>query len=143
MRRAFSMLELVFVIVILGILASIAIPKFSSTRGEAEAVSIRSDLTQALSAIQREVFAKNLSANAINGDSMMQIAGLSKTRWIAVGSKIKLAKDGAVDSENDCITLEFANQKDLILELVPLPTSPLCEKLYKTYESKTIPLITH
>lgn len=143
MRRAFSMLELVFVIVILGILASIAIPKFSSTRGEAEAVSIRSDLTQALSAIQREVFAKNLSANAINGDSMMQIAGLSKTRWIAVGSKIKLAKDGAVDSENDCITLEFANQKDLILELVPLPTSPLCEKLKKTYESKTIPLITH
>ena len=143
MRRAFSMLELVFVIVILGILASIAIPKFSSTRGEAEAVSIRSDLTQALSAIQREVFAKNLSANAINGDSMMQIAGLSKTRWIAVGSKIKLAKDGAVDSENDCITLEFANQKDLILELVPLPTSPLCEKLNKTYEIKTIPLITH
>ena len=143
MRRAFSMLELVFVIVILGILASIAIPKFSSTRGEAEAVSIRSDLTQALSAIQREVFAKNLSANAINGDSMMQIAGLSKTRWIAVGSKIKLAKDGAVDSENDCITLEFANQKDLILELVPLPTAPLCEKLNKTYESKTIPLITH
>lgn len=143
MRRAFSMLELVFVIVILGILASIAIPKFSSTRGEAEAVSIRSDLTQALSAIQREVFAKNLSANAINGDSMMQIAGLSKTRWIAVGSKIKLAKDGAVDSENDCITLEFANQKDLILELVPLPTSPLCEKLNKNYESKTIPLITH
>lgn len=143
MRRAFSMLELVFVIVILGILASIAIPKFSSTRGEAEAVSISSDLTQALSAIQREVFAKNLSANAINGDSMMQIAGLSKTRWIAVGSKIKLAKDGAVDSENDCITLEFANQKDLILELVPLPTSPLCEKLNKTYESKTIPLITH
>ena len=100
MRRAFSMLELVFVIVILGILASIAIPKFSSTRGEAEAVSIRSDLTQALSAIQREVFAKNLSANAINGDSMMQIAGLSKTRWIAVGSKIKLAKDGAVDRRN-------------------------------------------
>ena len=66
MRRAFSMLELVFVIVILGILASIAIPKFSSTRGEAEAVSIRSDLTQALSAIQREVFANNLSANAMN-----------------------------------------------------------------------------
>lgn len=143
MRKAFSMLELVFVIVILGILASIAIPKFSSTRGEAEAVGIRADLTQALSAIQREVFSKNLSANAINADVMMEIAGLSKTRWIAVGNKIKLAKDGSVDSENDCVTLEFANQKDLLLEIIPVPNSALCEKLNKTYESKSIPLLTH
>lgn len=143
MRKAFSMLELVFVIVILGILASIAIPKFSSTRGEAEAVSIRADLTQALSAIQREVFVKNLPASAINGDSMMQIAGLSKTRWIAVGNKVKLAKDGAVDSQNDCVTLEFANQKDLVVEIIPVADSILCEKLNKTYESKTIPLITY
>lgn len=143
MRKAFSMLELVFVIVILGILASIAIPKFSSTRSEAEAVSIQSDLTQALSAIQREVFVKNLSASALSAQSMMQIAGLNKSRWIVVGNQIKLAKDGNVDSENDCISLEFVNQKDLVLEIAPLPSSALCEKLNKTYESKTIPLITH
>lgn len=143
MRRAFSMLELVFVIVILGILASIAIPKFSSTRSEAEAVSIQADLTQALSAIQREVFVKNLSASAINADLMMQIAGLSKSRWIVVGNQIRLNKDGGVDSENDCISLEFVNQRDLVLEITPLSSSALCEKLNKTYESKTIPLISH
>ncbi|RDU69902.1 prepilin-type N-terminal cleavage/methylation domain-containing protein [Helicobacter cholecystus] len=143
MRRAFSMLELVFVIVILGILASIAIPKFSSTRSEAEAVSIQADLTQTLSAIQREVFVKNLSANAINADTMIQIAGLNKSRWIAVGNQIKLAKNGSIDHDNDCISLEFANQKDLVLEITSLPSSALCEKLNKTYESKIIPLITH
>ncbi|WP_141045639.1 type II secretion system protein, partial [Campylobacter coli] len=36
MKRAFTILELVFVIVILGILAAIALPKFSSSRDEAE-----------------------------------------------------------------------------------------------------------
>ncbi len=36
MRKAFTMIELVFVIVILGILASVAIPKLSATRDDAE-----------------------------------------------------------------------------------------------------------
>jgi general secretion pathway protein G len=36
MKKAFTMIELVFVIVILGILASVAIPKLSATRDDAE-----------------------------------------------------------------------------------------------------------
>lgn len=36
MRKAFTILELVFVIVILGILAAIALPKMSSSKDEAE-----------------------------------------------------------------------------------------------------------
>ncbi len=36
MKKAFTMIELVFVIVILGILASVAIPKLAATRDDAE-----------------------------------------------------------------------------------------------------------
>ncbi len=37
MRRGFTMIELIFVIVIIGILASVAIPKLSATRDDAKA----------------------------------------------------------------------------------------------------------
>lgn len=133
------MLELVFVIVILGILASIAIPKFSLTRSEAQSISIQSDLNQAISAIQRDIFIKNLQPSKINGAYMMEVAGLSKSRWIASGNGIKLAKDGAVDSQNDCVVFELINAKDLRVQIKDIDT-PLCQKLRKTYEEKTIQL---
>ncbi len=38
MKKAFTMIELIFVIVLLGILSSIAVPKLAGTRDDAEAV---------------------------------------------------------------------------------------------------------
>lgn len=133
------MLELVFVIVILGILASIAIPKFSLTRGEAQSISIQSDINQAISAIQRDVFMRNPQPSSIDGAYMIEVAGLSKTRWIASGNGIKLAKDGAVDAQNDCVVFELINAKDLRVQIKDVDT-PLCQKLRKAYEEKIIQL---
>ena len=53
-KNAFTMIELVFVIVILGILSAIAIPKFAATRTDAEISKGRADVASIRSAIMTE-----------------------------------------------------------------------------------------
>ena len=63
-RSAFSMIELVFVIVILGILAAIAVPKFAATRTDAQITKGKSDVSSIRSAIISE-----RQSRLIRGDS--------------------------------------------------------------------------
>jgi len=71
-KNAFTMVELVFVIVILGILASIAIPRLSATRTDAEITKGRADIASVRSAIVTERQARLISGDSdyIDGDAL-------------------------------------------------------------------------
>lgn len=43
-KKAFTMLELVFILVILGILVAVAIPKISASRDDAKLIALKSDI---------------------------------------------------------------------------------------------------
>jgi len=53
-RKAFTMIELIFVIVVIGILSAIAIPKFAATRGDAELVKAKAAVSAIRSAVATE-----------------------------------------------------------------------------------------
>ena len=63
-RNAFTMIELVFVIVVLGILASVAIPKLAATRTDAKIAKGRADVSSIRSGIMTERQSRLITGNS-------------------------------------------------------------------------------
>ncbi|MDD6926089.1 MAG: type II secretion system protein [Campylobacteraceae bacterium] len=61
MKKAFTMIELVFVIVVLGILAMVALPRLASSKEDAEITRVKAEIAAIRSAIQTHRGAKLLA----------------------------------------------------------------------------------
>ena len=73
-RAAFTLIELLIVVVIIGILAAIAIPKFSNTKGKAYIASMKTDLRNLATAQEsyyysNDVYTKNATLLAFTASS--------------------------------------------------------------------------
>ena len=117
-RSGFSMIELVFVIVILGVLAAVAVPRFVATRTDAQVATARSDLASAQKAIVAKVFADNIDPTQSKapdpnkpvasqtgftkswGDWIIEVAGLDGARWNKGGNPITAAKGMSVNQQD-------------------------------------------
>ncbi len=60
-RKGFTLIELLIVVVIIGILAAIAIPKFANTKEKAYIASVKSDLRNLITA-EESYFSDNIAA---------------------------------------------------------------------------------
>jgi type II secretion system protein G len=58
-RKGFTLIELLVVVVIIGLLASIAIPKFAATKDKAKLASVRTDLRNVMTAQEAYFADKN------------------------------------------------------------------------------------
>jgi type IV pilus assembly protein PilA len=89
-RAGFTLIELLIVVVIIGILAAIAIPKFSATREKSFIASMRSDLRNL--ATQQDIYHNNAFAYStvasdigfVNSDGVIvTISEATGTGWAA------------------------------------------------------------
>ena len=112
MKKGFTMIELIFVIVILGVLASVAIPRLAATRDDAEVAKAATNLTTAVSDITAYYTAKgtisgmsqkfNEITNALSKDGKLYVKG--KTECVSVALPTANATSDKVN-----ITLRFKN----------------------------------
>src|SRR3982074_1344247 len=93
-RKGFTLIELLIVVVIIGILAAIAIPKFANTKDKAYVAAMKSDLRN-LATFEEQYAANNHGAN-FPGDGSVQgfspsanvtitatVAGTTPPTWTA------------------------------------------------------------
>ena len=95
MKSAFSLLELIFVIVVLGIIASFAIPKFVDTKDSALVSTIKRDINTTISSIQ--------SYYLLNGkiEKISDAVAINFSNWVLENEDKKLS------DKNGCLTLEI------------------------------------
>ena len=102
MKKGFTLIELLIVVVIIGILAAIAIPKFANTKEKAYVASMKSDLRNLVTA-QEAYFSDNNSTYAASTTAMgtnfqassgvtVTINSATNTGWTASASQNSTTK---------------------------------------------------
>jgi type IV pilus assembly protein PilA len=81
-RKGFTLIELLIVVVIIGILAAIAIPKFANTKEKAVLASMKSDLRNLVTA-QEGFFSDNQDYAGVLGTT--QVNGVGGAGTVAFG----------------------------------------------------------
>ena len=78
-RSAFTLIELLIVVVIIGILAAIAIPKFQNTKGKANAASLKTDLRNLSTAEEAYFFEHSGYTGSLTNLQLNQSPGVTLT----------------------------------------------------------------
>ena len=141
MKTAFSMVELIFVIVILGILAAVAIPKLSATRDDAKVTSMADSIKTAAGEIVAVVVAQgNADANLTDMSHALEKL-IKRNDAVLVAVNTIEFKIGTV---SNCITMQkVAIGQDVNLTVTyGVSSDPRCDQLQTLVNMSqyTIPL---
>lgn len=135
---AFSMMELLFVLVILGILASLALPRISFSRTNALSVAIQNDIQTIISSTQEYAITNAFQAQNATPQWLISYLHLSPQRWVASGDSLKIASNGAPDRSNDCLSIRFDGVDYLQVNFNRSVNSNLCSTIFKNYNGNII-----
>ena len=119
MKSAFSLLELIFAIVILGIVASFAIPKYIETKDSALVSTIKRDVNTAVSSTQ-SYYLLNQKIDKIS-DALT----INDINWTVTDTKLT--------DKNSCLSLEVKTSesgiKSINLAVDSAKTASICKKI--------------
>ena len=95
-RNGFTLIELLIVVVIIGILAAIAIPKFAATKDKAKLASVRSDLRNIMTAQESYYIDHTTYTNALSSTVFQPSQGNSAAMVGSAGSFTATATNASI-----------------------------------------------
>ena len=142
MKKAFTMVELIFVIVIIGILAAVAIPRLQMTRDDAVIAKNSQYIVGIMSEISSYIIAKGESKDDLTQmSSILQTLQLDNRVVIDTtnkSAKVKIGEDEA------CITIDIdtTSTTDWLKTVFSVVTTDrICHQVQEFIKEKDYPLV--
>jgi len=138
-QKAFTMIELIFVIVIIGILAAVAIPKLAATRDDAKISALADSVSTAANEIASYTVAHGKTESDFTTMSNAVSAMINSGKAVQSGNKLNIK----INNTSDCLIMEInstTRDSNLTISYGNAESDVICKGLQDTIDDKKYPI---